>query len=59
MYYFHIRIADFEVRYALGCTSGHGVCGISRGFARAIVTTLIFMLTGFMTVYLMLHVFAL
>lgn len=33
-----------------GCTSGHGVCGMSRFSARSIVATLIFMATGFITV---------
>ena len=35
-----------------GCTSGHGVCGISRGSGRSIVATLTFMLTGAITVAL-------
>ncbi|MEO6772072.1 MAG: YeeE/YedE family protein [Kofleriaceae bacterium] len=35
-----------------GCTSGHGVCGISRGSVRSIVATLTFMLTGAITVAL-------
>jgi uncharacterized membrane protein YedE/YeeE len=35
-----------------GCTSGHGVCGISRGSLRSIVATLTFMLTGAITVAL-------
>ncbi len=33
-----------------GCTSGHGVCGISRLSARSIVATMTFMLTGAITV---------
>ncbi|QIQ87109.1 YeeE/YedE family protein [Erythrobacter sp.] len=33
-----------------GCTSGHGVCGMSRFSARSIVATLTFMATGFATV---------
>ncbi len=36
-----------------GCTSGHGVCGISRGSARSIIATVVFMLTGAITVALM------
>jgi len=35
-----------------GCTSGHGVCGISRLSLRSVVATLIFMASGFATVYL-------
>ncbi|NOT14893.1 MAG: YeeE/YedE family protein [Methylotenera sp.] len=42
-------------RYAAGCTSGHGVCGISRLSLRSIIATLLFMVTGFITVYLMRH----
>ena len=40
-----------------GCTSGHGVCGISRLSMRSIAATLVFMGTGFITVYLVRHVF--
>lgn len=40
-----------------GCTSGHGVCGISRGSARSIAATLTFMATGALTVFLVRHVF--
>lgn len=32
-----------------GCTSGHGVCGLSRFSKRSIVATIIFMLTGFLS----------
>lgn len=42
-------------RYASGCTSGHGVCGISRLSPRSIAATLIFMAAGFLTVYLLRH----
>ncbi|MEO7761058.1 MAG: YeeE/YedE family protein [Casimicrobiaceae bacterium] len=45
-------------RYGAGCTSGHGVCGISRLSPRAVVATLIFMLTGFATVYVVRHLIA-
>ncbi len=38
-----------------GCTSGHGVCGISRGSARSIVATATFMATGFVTVFVLRH----
>jgi uncharacterized membrane protein YedE/YeeE len=33
-----------------GCTSGHGVCGISRGSRRSLVATVTFMITGAITV---------
>ena len=39
-----------------GCTSGHGVCGISRGSMRSVVATLTFMLTGVVGAYLVQHV---
>jgi len=41
--------------YASGCTSGHGVCGISRGSIRSITATMSFMMAGFITVYLTRH----
>lgn len=54
-----ILVAGFLVglgtRYAGGCTSGHGVCGISRGSIRSLVATLTFMVTGFLTVYVQRH----
>lgn len=40
-----------------GCTSGHGVCGLSRLSIRSIVAVPTFMLTGAITVYLIRHVF--
>ncbi|MCK9396162.1 MAG: YeeE/YedE family protein [Methylobacter sp.] len=45
--------------YASGCTSGHGVCGISRGSMRSIAATLAFMTAGFITVYLTRHLLGL
>ena len=39
-----------------GCTSGHGVCGISRFSTRSIVATLTFMATGVLTVFVVRHV---
>lgn len=39
-----------------GCTSGHGVCGISRLSPRSIIATLAFMGTGFITVYVIRHI---
>jgi len=43
-------------RYAGGCTSGHGVCGLSRLSPRSLVATLAFMGTGFATVFVVRHV---
>jgi uncharacterized membrane protein YedE/YeeE len=40
-----------------GCTSGHGVCGVSRGSPRSIVATLTFMAVGALTVFVVRHVF--
>lgn len=48
-------IVGFGARYGSGCTSGHGVCGISRLSPRSIIATLAFMGTGFLTVFVMRH----
>nr|WP_295774658.1 YeeE/YedE family protein [Rhodoferax sp.] len=45
-------------RYAAGCTSGHGVCGLSRLSPRSLVATLSFMGAGFATVYVVRHLLA-
>lgn len=50
-------VVGFSTRYGTGCTSGHGVCGISRLSPRSIVATLAFMSTGFLTVFVVRHVF--
>jgi hypothetical protein len=42
-------------RYAGGCTSGHGVCGLSRLSPRSLVATLAFMGAGFATVLVVRH----
>ena len=42
-------IVGFGVRMGNGCTSGHGVCGLSRFSKRSLVATLSFMATGFVT----------
>lgn len=41
-----------------GCTSGHGICGISRLSPRSLVATLVFMLAGMLTVYVTNHLLA-
>ena len=43
------------VRYGAGCTSGHGVCGLSRLSPRSLAATCAFMGAGFLTVYLLRH----
>ncbi|KAB8052725.1 YeeE/YedE family protein [Janthinobacterium rivuli] len=45
-------------RYGSGCTSGHGVCGLSRMSPRSLVATVAFMLAGFATVFVVRHVIA-
>ncbi|TCS33070.1 hypothetical protein EDC30_11811 [Paucimonas lemoignei] len=42
-------------RYGSGCTSGHGVCGLSRRSPRSLVATAAFMLAGFATVFVVRH----
>ncbi len=49
-------ITGFGAALGNGCTSGHGVCGISRLSARSLVATGTFMVTAFITVYLLRHV---
>jgi len=55
--YFILGIAGllvgFGSSYGNGCTSGHGVCGLSRGSTRSIIATVTFMFTGFLTVYIL------
>lgn len=50
-------LVGFGAVWGSGCTSGHGVCGLSRLSPRSLVATLTFMATGFITVYLLRHVF--
>jgi uncharacterized membrane protein YedE/YeeE len=45
-------------RYGSGCTSGHGVCGISRLSPRSLAATAAFMAAGFVTVYVVRHLTA-
>lgn len=49
-------LVGIGTRYGAGCTSGHGVCGLSRLSARSLVATLTFMGAGFATVFLARHV---
>ena len=43
-------------RYGAGCTSGHGVCGLSRLSLRSLAATVTFMGAGFATVFFLRHV---
>ncbi|WP_017446381.1 YeeE/YedE family protein [Gayadomonas joobiniege] len=45
-------LVGFGTVYGSGCTSGHGVCGLSRLSRRSIVATLVFILTAMITVAL-------
>lgn len=49
-------LVGFGTRLGNGCTSGHGVCGISRGSIRSMVATGTFMVAAGMTVFVMRHV---
>jgi hypothetical protein len=49
-------LVGLGTRYAAGCTSGHGVCGMSRASPRSVVATLAFMAAGFATVFATRHV---
>lgn len=49
-------LVGFGTRLGSGCTSGHGICGISRLSKRSIVATVVFMGTGMATVFLVRHV---
>jgi uncharacterized membrane protein YedE/YeeE len=44
-------LVGFGTRLGSGCTSGHGVCGLSRLSPRSLVATLTFMAAGFLTVF--------
>ena len=49
-------LVGIGTRYASGCTSGHGVCGLSRLSPRSLVATLSFMGAGFFIVYILRHI---
>jgi uncharacterized membrane protein YedE/YeeE len=48
-------LVGIGVRMGNGCTSGHGVCGLSRFSVRSLVNVLAFMGAGFVTVFLLRH----
>lgn len=48
-------LVGFGTRWGAGCTSGHGICGLSRLSARSLIATMSFMMTGFITVFVIRH----
>jgi uncharacterized protein len=48
-------LTGFGTVWGSGCTSGHGVCGLSRLSVRSLVATITFMATGVATVFVMRH----
>ena len=48
-------LVGYGTRLGNGCTSGHGVCGLSRLSQRSVVATFTFMTMAFLTVYVMQH----
>lgn len=50
-------LVGLGTRYGAGCTSGHGVCGLSRRSPRSLAATAAFMLAGFATVFVVRHLF--
>lgn len=49
-------LVGFGTRLGAGCTSGHGICGISRLSKRSLVATAVFMGAGILTVFIMRHI---
>jgi len=49
-------LVGLGTRLSGGCTSGHGVCGLSRFSVRSLVAVLTFMTTGALTVFVVRHV---
>ncbi len=49
-------LVGFGTRMGSGCTSGHGICGISRLSKRSMIATVTFMFAGFVTVYFIRHI---
>jgi uncharacterized protein len=52
-------LVGIGTRYGAGCTSGHGVCGLSRLSPRSLVATAAFMGAGFITVFVLRHLLGL
>ena len=51
-------LVGIGTRYGAGCTSGHGVCGVARLSPRSLAATATFVAAGFVTVWLLRHVFS-
>ena len=49
-------LVGFGTRLGSGCTSGHGVCGLSRFSTRSLVAVITFMVTAALTVFVVRHV---
>jgi uncharacterized protein len=49
-------LVGFGAAYGGGCTSGHGVCGLSRLSPRSLVATAVFMATAIITVFVARHI---
>lgn len=49
-------LVGFGTRLGSGCTSGHGVCGLSLGSRRSLVATAVFMIAGSGVVYAIRHI---
>jgi uncharacterized protein len=48
-------LVGFGAQYASGCTSGHGICGLSRLSPRSLVAIISFMISGFVVAYILRH----
>lgn len=49
-------LVGFGTRLGSGCTSGHGVCGISRGSARSLIATGMFLIAAMITLFIKKHI---
>lgn len=48
-------LVGFGTRLGSGCTSGHGICGIARFSLRSLVATVVFMIAGIVTLFVLRH----
>ncbi len=48
-------LVGIGTRFGSGCTSGHGICGLSRRSTRSLIATIAFMVAGFVTVAITRH----
>ncbi|QWD02954.1 YeeE/YedE family protein [Polynucleobacter paneuropaeus] len=48
-------LVGFGAQYGSGCTSGHGICGLSRLSPRSLVAIVSFMISGFVVAYILRH----